>query len=339
MKALPTWTKISAIGAALAVALAVPSLAKNTYQMLMFNLVLIYVMLTLGLNFSLGLTGQASMGHAALWGIGSYCTAILATRLHWPFYVVMPITVLVGVAFGLFIGLPTTRLKGRYLALATMAFGEIVIIVLMNWAKLTGGPNGILGIPAPVIFGLKLNTTYKFYYFSLAVVLLGILFTLSLLSSRFGRAMQAIRENELAAEVIGVPTYRVKVLSFILSSAFASIAGSLYVYMQGYVDPNSFIQFESLRVITMLFIGGAGTVVGPILGAILLTMLPEFVRGLKDYYMLVYGAGVVLLMIFMPTGLYGVAGSLVERVMEKRASVRAKARAEGGAARGDGSCA
>lgn len=306
--------------AILVFALFVPKLVTNRYQMMLFNLVLIYIILAFGLNFPLGYTGQASMGHAALWGIGAYSTALFATKLHLPFYLAMPLSIIICILFGLFLGLPTTRLKGRYLSLATMAFGEITIIVLVNWAKVTGGPNGILGIPPPVVFGYKFDTVYVFYYFSFVFVVLAILATIAVERSKYGRAFKSINENELAAEVLGVPTHRMKVLAFVLSAIFASIAGSLYVYMQGYTDPMSFVQFESLRVITMLFVGGAGTVIGPVVGALLMTLLPEFVRGLKDYYMAFYGAGVVALMIFMPTGLYGVGRRLLEKYRESRAA-------------------
>jgi branched-chain amino acid transport system permease protein len=289
--------------------------------MTIFNLVLIYIVLVYGLNFPLGFAGQASMGHAALWAIGSYTTALVATRLGWPFYASMLASFAVCLFFGLMIGLPTSRLGGRYLALATIAFGEIVVQVLINWIDVTGGPNGIMGIPAPVVLGYKFDTVYKFYYFSWIFTLLAILVTIGINRSRFGRALKSVRENEMAAEVLGVPTFRIKVLAFLLAAAFASVAGSLYVFMQGYTDPSAFVQFESLRCITMLFIGGAGTVIGPIIGAVLLTLLPEFIRGLKDYYMAVYGIGVVLLMIFMPTGLYGVYQRIQEKYFSKDEAV------------------
>ncbi|MDI6870108.1 MAG: branched-chain amino acid ABC transporter permease [Bacillota bacterium] len=304
------------IVAALALSLMAPRAAANRYQLLIYNLALIYIILTLGLNFPLGYCGQASMGHAALWGIGAYTVAILATRFHWSAYLTIPAAILVTLLCGLLLGLPTSRLKGRYLALATMAFGEITVLVLLNWAKVTGGPNGILGIPAPVILGYAFDNHQKMYYFTWVLAVLALLATMAVEHSKLGRAMKAVRENELAAEVLGVPTYRIKVLAFLLASVYAAVAGACYVYMQGYVDPMTFVQFESLRVITMLYIGGAGTVVGPILGAFLLTLLPEFMRGLKDYYMAIYGVGVVLLMIFMPAGLYGLAHKLKERFSE-----------------------
>lgn len=289
------------------VLLAYPWLAPTDYLVRVGNVALIYAILTLGLNFAVGWTGQVSLGHAGFWGIGAYTTGILTARLaQWsPWPVIVLAVALAGVA-GLLLGLPTLKIKGHYLALATIGFGEMVQLVFNNWRPVTGGADGIPGIPALSILGVAVSTERRAYYILLIVVVLLTLGAVRLRDSTFGRAFMAVRDNELAADVAGVPTTRVKTLAFVVSAMYAGLAGSLYAHLLRYISPDIFGFEQSLLMLSMLVIGGLGSLAGALVGAVVGVFVPELLRIFGVYYMAIYALLVVLVIVFMPMGIVGV---------------------------------
>ena len=293
------------LGLALAAALALPLVVRSSYVIHVAVLCAIYVILTLSLNLITGFCGQFSLGHAGFYGIGAYAAALLAVRLASPFLVNLVAAALAAGLVGFLIGLPTLRLGGIYLAMATLGFGEIIYLVLLNWLSLTRGPLGIPAIPEPSVWRFSLGTPARQYYLALGLVCLATLAVSRLINSRFGEAIQAIREDEIAAEAMGVPTTRLKVLAFTLSAALAGVAGAFFAHYTSFISPSSFTLVESILVLSLLVFGGMGSIEGSIAGAIVLTVAPEAFRFLAEYRMVIYGALLVGLIVFRPQGLLG----------------------------------
>jgi len=289
----------------LAIALAFPLVVRSPYVLHVAILSGIYVVLTLSLNLITGFCGQFSLGHAGFYGIGAYTAALLAVHWDSPFLVNLAAAAAAAGLAGFLIGLPTLRLGGIYLAMATLGFGEIIHLVLLNWLALTRGPLGIPAIPGPTLFGVDLGTPARQYYVALALVVLTTIAVARLVDSRFGEAIQAIREDEIAAEAMGVPTTRLKVLTFTISAAIAGVAGAFFAQYTSFVSPSSFTLVESILVLSLLVFGGMGSVEGSIAGAVILTVAPEAFRFLAEYRMVIYGAILLGLIIFRPQGLLG----------------------------------
>jgi branched-chain amino acid transport system permease protein len=286
-------------------AVVLPVFVRSSYVIHVGVLCAIYVILTLSLNLITGFCGQFSLGHAGFYGIGAYAAAILAVRLGSPFLLNLVAAALAAGAVGFLIGLPTLRLGGIYLAMATLGFGEIIYLVLLNWLALTRGPLGIPAIPEPSLAGLTLGTPTRQYYLALGLVLLAAVTVSRLVNSRFGEAIQAIREDEIAAEAVGIPTTRLKVLAFSLSAAMAGVAGAFFAHYTSFISPGSFTLVESILVLSLLVFGGMGSIEGSIAGAVVLTVAPEVFRFLAEYRMVIYGTLLVGLIIFRPQGLLG----------------------------------
>jgi branched-chain amino acid transport system permease protein len=293
------------IGALLIAALLLPIAVDSRYVLFVCDLAMIYAIVALGLNLLMGYGGQISVGHAAFFGIGAYTSAILSVDLGWSFWAALPAALVLSAAFGLLLGLPTLRVRGHYLILATLGFGEIVRLVLQNWQQLTKGPTGIVGIPPVRFFGIALQNERQFYYLALAFLAMAVVVTARLVRTRMGRELISVRDNELAAELMGVDTVRVKLFAFSTSAAFAGVAGSLYAHMSGSISPDVFTFELSVALLIMVMLGGPASVFGPVLGAVVLTALPELLRDLKDFYLVFYGVGILLLAIFLPHGLAG----------------------------------
>ncbi len=303
------------IGAALLVALAMPRLFPSPYNLVLLNMALMYSLVVLGLNFVYGFGGIFSLAQAAFWGIGAYTSALLTTDAHMSFPVGLLGAILVTSLFGVILGVPTLKLRSHYLTMATLAFAEAVRLVLMNTDKLTHGANGVRDIP-PAAFGpLVFDTPERFYYLSLAAVLAAILFTVRFRRSRLGRALEATRDDELAAGASGVDVTYLRVLAFVLSALLAGTAGSLWAAFSSYISPETFDLNSTIRFVAMLLIGGAGTALGPLVGTVLLTYLPEWLRFLEAYYMAIYGLSIVLMLVFAPKGLVGLAERLIARLV------------------------
>lgn len=274
----------------------------------------LYVILSLSLNLIAGYTGLLSLCHAAFYGIGAYATAIILTKLHLSFWITLPLAGCIAALFGCIIGLPTLRLKGDYLAIATLGFAEIIKNILTNWDALTGGPRGISDIPAPTIFSFHFNPFNKFQYLILIwiFVLLTYLILRRIMRSRFGRALEAIREDEIAASAMGIDATKYKIMSFSIGAFFAGIAGSLFAVFIPVVVPGGFDFMLSVNLLCMVVLGGMGNHLGAILGAAIIyvaSMLPQL-TGYSSVIspqvnQILFGLLLVIMMIYRPQGILG----------------------------------
>lgn len=298
--------KIVIIITAVILLAAAPYFTSTDYMLRVLCIIAMYCTFGFSLNLLLGEMGLMSMGQAGFVGIGAYTTAILLTSFNWNFIPATLCGALVAAGFGLLIGLPTLRLRGPYLAIVTIGFGEIMRTIFLNWTSVTGGPLGIKNIPRPRLFGIELNYANKgFYYLVILITIFSGLFCLALHKSKYGRAFAAIKQDELAATMIGIETTRYKVMGFVFSAAISALMGGYYAMMQRYIDSSSFTSDMSIMIVGCVVIGGAGTLRGPVLGALLLVAFPEVFRGLQDYRFVMYGSLLVIMMIVRPAGLLG----------------------------------
>lgn len=295
------------------VLLLLPKLGLSAYYLRLVDVAGVYVVLALGLNVIVGLAGQMSFAHAGFFAIGSYTAALMAVRWGLSFWLGVLGAGLMAALFAVAVGLPTLKLEGKYLSMATIGFSEIIRLILLNTEKLSYGADGIRNIPFPRIGSFVVNTDVRFYYLILLFALVTLAFTSRLKTSRVGRAFEAIKENTLGAELMGVTTTYNKVLAFALSAVVTAIGGALYAHLMAYISPETYIFAESAKVLSMVFLGGAGTVIGPAVGAVILTFLPEVLRGFQDYYMVIYAVGVIIILIFAPSGLTGLVRMLLRR--------------------------
>lgn len=284
--------------------IALPIFLNDYYRDIM-TLTSMYVILALGLNIVVGQAGLLNLGYVAFYAIGAYTYAILSTTFGLSFWPGLIAGGSVAGIFAVVLGMPTLRLRGDYFAIVTLGLGEITRIILNNWDRVTGGPNGIANIGRPVIAGYELHTTLDFTYLILALTIITIFAMHRLIASRIGRAWIAIREDEVAAEAMGVNTYRMKLLAFVIASVLAGIVGVFFAAKMAFVSPESFTFFESVLILCMVVLGGMGSIPGIILGALLLITLPEIFRDFQDYRMLAFGAALVAMMVFRPQGLLG----------------------------------
>jgi branched-chain amino acid transport system permease protein len=312
------------IAGLVAVLALVPAFVHSDYILTLLDLAGIYAIAVMGLGILLGFTGQMSLAQAAFLGIGAYTSGYVTTHLGWSVWVAMPLAVLLSALVGLVVGYPCLRLSGHYLALATIGFGIIAQLVLINWKDVTNGSDGMTGIPPPQIGPWVLDTYGKYYYLVLAAVLVCAYVAWRIKTTRVGRALHAIRENEIAARATGIDATRYKIVAFVLAGAYAGLAGSLLAHDIKFVSPDSYSFDQSVVFLVMLILGGSSSISGAIIGALLLTMLPEVLRPLKSSYIMVYGAAVIAMIVFMPQGLVGLFGALRAR-FEPRTPPRAGA--------------
>lgn len=293
------------MGLVLAAAVVLP-LFSSSYLIDVLTSAVLYAILATALNITVGLTGVLVLGFIGFYGIGAYTTGLLTAKFALTgFWLALPLSGLIAMLCGVLLGMPALRLKGDYLAVVTLGFGEIVRIFLTNLTGITGGPNGILGIERPSIFSYRIEGQLDFYYFALVFLVLVAIIVSRLVDSRYGRAWIAIRENEMAAGALGINVFQKHLLSFSLSAFFGGIAGSLFAVKQGFISPDSFNFYESVLVLCMVVLGGIGNVAGSIAGAVLLVVLPEFLREVALYRMLLFGAVMIAFMVFRPHGLLG----------------------------------
>lgn len=264
----------------------------------------IYIILAISLNLIIGYAGQVSLGHAAFFGIGAYVSAL--TSLYWgfPFLLAALSAIIFSGICGLLLGLPTLRLKEDYLAIVTLGFGVIVDLVFLN-LEITGGPDGLAGIPSPRILGLNFRSPVMYLLLTLLMVLLTLALTYRLVHSYHGRALKAIRDHEVTAQVMGINTPAYKVAIFTLAAALAGLAGSLYAHYITFINPESFGLHTSILALCMVVLGGMGSIAGAVVGALALTLLPEMLRSFKAYQDLIYGGLLVALLIWRPEGFLG----------------------------------
>lgn len=265
----------------------------------------IYIILALGLNVVVGFTGLLNLGFVAFYAIGAYSYALLNTKAGMGFWYALPVSVTLATAAGFLLAVPAVRLRGDYLALVTLGFGEIVRLILNNWDSFTRGPNGISGIAPPHIFNMPLDRLSHYYYLVLGFVIIAVMVMRRVEDSKTGRAWVAIREDEIASAAMGINTTLYKLYSCSFAAFWAGLAGSLFAAKMRFVSPESFSFMESVLILCMVIIGGLGSIVGVIIGAVVLVFLPEVLREVQMYRMLALGCGLVFLMVFRPQGLFG----------------------------------
>ena len=313
------------------------------------NLAILYVFLALGLNIVVGFAGLLDLGYIAFYAVGAYVYALLASphfNLHLPFWIILPIGAAVACLFGALLGAPTLKLRGDYLAIVTLGFGEIIRIFLNNLSQpinLTNGPQGITGIDPfrignwsfatrETILGLDFTGPMKYYYFFLVVMVIAIIINIRLQDSRIGRAWEAIREDEVAARAMGINTRNIKLLAFAMGASFGGVAGGMFAATQQFISPESFVLVESVMVLAMVVLGGMGNIWGVVLGAVLLSFVPEILRYTVEpvqmaifgrmllepevIRMLLFGLALVLMMLFRPAGI--LPSALRKRELEAR---------------------
>jgi branched-chain amino acid transport system permease protein len=300
------------IVAGVTAALVLPLLLDEGYVLEVVDIALINAVVVVGLNFVTGWTGQVNFGQAAFYGIGAYATAI-AGKAGWP-WVATPVLAagLAGIA-SLGLGLPTLRLRTFYLAMATIGFGEIVRLALLHWEPVTGGSSGLRAVPGISLGPFAPSGNFQHYYVLLGVLALAVVIAWRIRHSRLGRDMIATRDSEIAAELGGVDTVRTKILAFVLAAVYAGVAGCLYASYVRYISPDSFTNQQAVLFFTMLVIGGSGSLMGAVIGALILTFLPEFFRSAGQYYLVCYGIGVVAMIILAPRGVAGAIATLGAR--------------------------
>lgn len=297
-----------------------PLVDKNAYHLDLAVTVGIYALLAMGLNVCVGFAGLLNLGYAAFFAVGAYAYALLNLHFHVPFWAGLPIAGILAAIVGFIIGLPSIRVRGDYLAITTLGFGEIVRIAFNTLDDWTGGPNGLLGIDRPEFFGFKFSVNAApYFYLVLLLVAVTAFFLTKLCESKIGRALVAIREDELAAGCMGVPTLRVKLYAFGLSAFIAGIAGCVFAAKQTIVTPDSFDFVLSVLILAMVVLGGMGSIWGAAAGAVCLGLLPELLRDFAAYRMLLFGLLMILMMILRPQGLLGSAYGRRKLQRQKRA--------------------
>lgn len=298
---------------ALALALA-PLALPNDYYINVLILCCLNALIVMGLNMLMGYAGQVSLGHAAFFGLAAYTTAVATATLGLPIPVGIVAGVIVSAGVGWLIAVPTLKLHGNYLAMATLGFGIIVSIVFNEAVAVTGGPSGFVGIPRLTLFGYAFATDQSYYYLTAGVLWLATLVSRRVIGSRTGRALRAIHVSESAAQAMGIDIAKHKRFVFVLSAVYAGVAGALYAHHLTFVAPSSFGFHFSVQLITMVVLGGMASIWGAVAGAFFLTSLPEFLRMFEEVDILIYGALLVACMMFMPDGLAGAAKSLARRI-------------------------
>jgi len=298
--------------------LIAPVALQGGYLLNVMVFVGINTMLAVALNLLLGYAGQISLGHAGFFGLGAYLSGILTATYGMNPWLVMPLAAAIVGLLACLVGFPILKLKGHYLAMATLGLGIIIYIVFNETVDLTGGPSGFSGIPNLSLAGITFDSDLKNYYLIWGFTLGVILFSVNLANSRVGRALRAVHDSEVAARVMGVNAGLLKVQIFTLSAVVSSLAGSLYAHTMTFVSPASFGFNFSIELLTMVVIGGLGSIYGSFLGAALLTLLPEFLRAAHDYDIIIYGALLMVMVIFMPGGLVRMAPDLYRRLFGRK---------------------
>lgn len=298
-----------------------PAFIEKVYYLHLITIMLIWIVMTQGLNVIQGYAGYVSICQATFFGIGAYASALVTTRFGWPISAGFLAALTAGIVSGVLIGWPALKMKGHYFAIATMAFAVLVGSVMLNWKALTGGDAGLHDIPRPelTVWDFELGSPRGYYYIALLAAAFSVWFVGRLVRSRVGRSIVAVRENELVAMAVGVDTTRSKRLAFTISAVFGSLAGAMYAHYINFVNPTPFHLEASLNAILAVIIGGSGTVWGPVIGSALVVFLPEYLRVATTYRMVIYGVLIILVTIFMPRGVMSILDLLWARVRLARA--------------------
>lgn len=291
------------------VAVLLPVITHDGYLIQLLNIAILNAIVVLGLNFATGWVGQINFGQAAFYGLGAYTTAI-ATKAGLPWITTPFLSAIVVMVASLALGLPTLRLRTYYLAMTTIGFGEIIRLIIVHWEPVTGGTSGLRAIPGISIFGFGPEGQVQHYYLLIAVLALGALIAARIRQSTLGRAMIATKDSEIAAEQSGVDTTRTKLIAFMIGAVYAGIAGCLYASSIRFVSPDSFSGIQAILLMTMLIVGGMGSIAGCIIGALVLTLLPEALRFLGQWYLVLYGLGVIAVIVLAPGGIASLGARL-----------------------------
>ena len=286
-------------------ALLYPLVFNTPYLITIATMSGIYAILALSLNVMTGYTGVVTLGHAAFFGIGAYTSALLARNMGWNFVITFFAAMIISAFFGILLGLATLRLSGRYLTIVTLSFCEIVRIMLINLEWLTRGPLGITNIRRPEILGFSFRSPISYYYLVLVCIVFVLLIVKTLMNSRIGRGITALKNDEIAAMSMGIKVFQYKLIAFAFSSMIAGLGGALYAHFISFIDPFSFGFEQSILILSMSIIGGLGNQFGSIFGAVALIMIPEVLRPLMAVRLVLYGAALVLVVLFRPKGLFG----------------------------------
>jgi branched-chain amino acid transport system permease protein len=302
--------RVRALFVLVAVALlsALPLVA-TSYHLYLAELAMINVIVAIGLNLLSGNCGQISLCNASFMAIGAYSAALCTSRLGLPTLIALPVSVVVSALLGAALGYPARRLSGLYLALITLGFLELVGIVIEEVPDYTGGIRG-LKVARPEIFGFSFHSNASLYFFVLVLTAGAVAVGYNIQRSRYGRAFDAVRQSPFAAQALGIPVARIKVIAFALNAAFAGFAGGLLAGVVGFIDPPEFGILTSIQHVTFIVVGGLGSITGSIAGAVLLTALPEALRGVQEYGELIYGLVLLGTLLFLPRGLVGIAARL-----------------------------
>jgi branched-chain amino acid transport system permease protein len=310
---------------ALLLVLLVPPQLKS-YGIYLFSYWLVFVIATLGLNLTIGYAGQKSLGHAAFFGIGAYTVAIaMKAGISW--WLGLPMAMALCFAFGLALGFPALRVQTIYLAFATLGFNTAVFLVMRNEEWLTGGTFGINNIQRPELFGISLNSALAYYYFVLVVTVVMALLLWKLLSSPWGKAFKALRDNPIRAESLGVNIQAYTLLSFAIGAVYAGVAGALFAPLVEFIEPAPFDVGASFMMYLMVVVGGPGYFFGPVLGAAVGVLLPEWLRFAQGWYLFVFGTAVMLMMLWLPEGLLSIPDRLRDRRLAREAAAARSAAA------------
>lgn len=296
----------------------VPAMADNEYELRLFMLFLIYGMIAAGLNVLVGLTGLVSLGQAGLFALGAYTSSILATRLGFDMLSSTLCAAIVTGLFGVLLAWPSVRVRGVYLAVVTIAFGIIVENVAIEWQSLTGGTTGLSAIPRPNLFGERISG-YGFYGVLAVSLFIATLIGHNLKHSRYGRAMLAVAQSETAARSLGINATAIRTLAFVIAAVTAGVAGSYYAFLNSYISPDIFTFSDSVRFLLMVILGGAGTTFGPVIGALILTYLPEYLQDFQLWQKFAYGALLVMVMFVLPKGILGSLAVILGRLAPQKA--------------------
>ena len=278
----------------------------SMYQTNIMTTALIYVVVGLGLNIVVGLAGLLDLGYVAFYAVGAYSYALLNHHFGLGFWIVLPISAGVAFLFGILLGFPVLRLRGDYLAIVTLGFGEIIRLVLENWNDFSFGPSGIANIPRPGLFGIKLSlheAHIYLYFLMIALVLFTVFVVRRLQDSRIGRAWMALREDEVACQAMGIDKTRTKLTAFAMGATWAGMGGVMFAAKTTFINPASFTIWESIIILCVVVLGGMGSIVGVIFGAMALILLPEYLRAFSEYRMLIFGMVLVIMMVFRPEGI------------------------------------
>ena len=294
-----------------------PLFIRGDYYLSVLVFMGINSLIVMGLSLLMGYAGQISLGHAAFYGIGAYCTGILTTHFGFSIYTAFMGGIFLSVLVAIIVGIPALRLKGHYLAVATLGIGEIVFIIFNELVELTGGPSGMSNIPGIHLGGFQFNTSFRFFYLVWGITLLALWFSLNIIHSRVGRALRSMHGSETAAGAMGVNLSFLKIQVFVLSAVYASIAGSLYAHFVSFIAPNNFGLMISIMFLMMGVIGGIHNIWGALFGAALLTLLPEYLRVFNEYDILAYGAILLSILLFMPEGVLEGTPVLIRKLFRR----------------------